>query len=84
MFEIDQYFDTSEKIIESSGNEKKNIPAHSAKLEGKVLGMFLNATNYLNQKNNAILLDALLFLCRYAAFFFARSNSSSSVEYHFY
>ena len=56
MFEIDHYSDTSEKIIESSGNEKKNIPAHSAKLEGKVLGMFLECNNLFTAKeqcNNA-------------------------------
>ena len=56
MFEIDHYFDTSEEVIESSGNKKKNIPAHSAKLEGKVLGMFLECNNLFTAKeqcNNA-------------------------------
>ena len=56
MFEIDQCFDTSEKIVESSGNQKKKVLAHSAKLEGKVLGMFLECNNLFTAKeqcNNA-------------------------------
>ena len=61
MFEIDQCFDTSEKIVESSGTEKKKSLAHSAKLEGKVLGMYLNA-KFNTEKNNAEVFDALLFL----------------------
>ena len=47
VFDILNVSDKQQKDESSGTEKKKDISAHSAKLEGKVLGMFLNASTFL-------------------------------------